>query len=50
MGISIETRKSQFSSYDVVVYNENMQRIIVDNIDSIIHTPYKKRQYLNAEE
>ena len=50
MGIAVETRKSQFNSYDVVVYNENMQRLIVDNIDSIVHTPYKKRQYLNSEE
>ena len=51
MGISLETRKSQYNNeYQVVVYNESMQRFIVDNIDSIIHTEYKKQAYKQSEE
>ena len=51
VGISLETRKSQYNNeYQVVVYNESMQRFIVDNIDSIIHTEYKKKEYKQSEE
>lgn len=52
MGISIEDRVSQNGPYQVVVYNTEAQRFIVDNLDAIIalaHMSKKRKEKQTAD-
>ena len=36
LGISVEDRVGQYGPYQVVLYNRDAQRFIVDNVDAIM--------------
>lgn len=36
LGISVDNRIGQYGPYQVVLYNENAQRFVVDNVDAIV--------------
>ena len=42
IGIMVETRMGRYGEYQVVLYNEDAQRFIIDNIDAVIATEVKK--------
>ena len=44
MGITVETRIGRYGEYHVVLYNEEAQRFILDNLDAVIATETKKRK------
>lgn len=43
-GITMERREGMYGIYDAVLYNDNAQHFIVDNITSIIEAGYNKRK------
>ena len=42
IGIIVETRSGRYGKYQVVLYNEDAQRFILDNLDAVIATETKK--------
>ena len=49
IGITVETRMGRYGEYRVVLYNEDAQRFILDNLDAVIATEAKKgKSYENA--
>ena len=36
LGISVDNRMGQYGSYQVVLYSEDAQHFIVDNVDAIV--------------
>ncbi len=43
IGITVETRMGRYGEYQVVLYNEEAQRFILDNLDAVVATEAKKR-------
>ena len=48
IGISVETRTGSRGEYQIVVYNEDAQRFILDNIEAVAATETKKRKSYEA--
>lgn len=44
IGITVETRMGRYGEYQVVLYNEEAQRFILDNLDAVIATEAKKEK------
>lgn len=44
LGISVEKRMGQYGMYQVVLYNENAQRFIVDNVDAMMAFAVRKEK------
>ena len=42
IGITVETRTGRYGEYQVVLYNEEAQRFILDNLDAVVATEAKK--------
>lgn len=42
IGITVETRMGRYGEYQVVLYHEEAQRFILDNLDAIVATEVKK--------
>ena len=42
MGIVVEKRRGRFGEYSVMLYNQDMQRFILDNLDAVMATEVKK--------
>lgn len=42
LGISLETRSSQYGEYTVILYNKTAQEFIIDNIDAVLALKYSK--------
>ncbi len=42
IGISVETRMGRYGEYQVVLYNEDAQHFILDNLDAVVATVAKK--------
>ena len=42
IGITIETRMGRYGEYQVVLYNEEAQRFILDNLEAVVATEAKK--------
>ena len=49
IGIIVENRTGRYGEYQVVLYNEDAQRFIVDNLEAILATEIKKgKSYVEA--
>ena len=49
IGIILESRMGRYGEYQVVLYNEEAQRFVVDNLDAIAATEAKRgKSYDNA--
>ena len=42
IGITVETRMGRYGEYQVVLYNEDAQRFILDNLEAVVATKVKK--------
>ena len=42
IGITVETRMGRYGKYQVVLYNEEAQRFILDNLEAVVATEAKK--------
>ena len=42
IGITVETRMGRYGEYQVVLYNEEAQRFILDNLEAVVATEAKK--------
>ena len=42
IGITVETRMGRYGEYQVVLYNEDAQRFILDNLEAVVATEAKK--------
>lgn len=42
IGITVESRMGRYGEYQVVLYNEEAQRFILDNLDAVVATEAKK--------
>ena len=42
IGITVETRMGRYGEYQVVLYNEDAQRFILDNLEAVIATEAKR--------
>ena len=42
IGITVETRMGRYGEYQVVLYNEDAQRFILDNLEAVVATETKK--------
>ena len=42
IGIKVETRMGRYGEYQVVLYNEDAQRFILDNLEAVVATEAKK--------
>lgn len=49
LGISVESRTGQNGLYQVVVYNENAQHFVVDNVDAIVAFAAEKKRAATRE-
>lgn len=47
MGITLETRTGRYGEYQVVLYNEDAQRFILDNLEAVAATEAKKEKTSN---
>ena len=45
LGMTSEQRSGQYGEYDIVLYNEQAQRIIVDNLEPIVKYGQDKREH-----
>ena len=50
LGITMEQRDGQYGPYYAVLYNENAQRFIIDNLPAIIDGGYNERQKKSESE
>lgn len=50
IGILLETRMGKYGEYKIVVYNEEAQRFIVDNIEAVAATEVKNKENEQNEE
>ena len=48
IGIIVETRMGRYGEYQVVLYNEDAQRFILDNLEAIALTEAKRRKSYEA--
>ena len=48
IGIIVETRMGRYGEYQVVLYNEDAQRFILDNIEAVAATEVKKGKSYEA--
>ena len=48
IGITVETRMGRYGEYQVVLYNEDAQRFILDNLDAVAATEAKKGKSYRA--
>ena len=48
IGIIVETRMGRYGEYQVVLYNEDAQRFILDNLEAIAVTEAKRRKSYEA--
>lgn len=44
IGITVETRMGRYSEYQAVLYNEDAQRFILDNLEAVVATEVKKER------
>ena len=44
IGITVETRMGRYGEYQVVLYNEDAQRFILDNLEAVLATEVKKEK------
>ena len=44
IGITVETRMGRSGEYQVILYNEDAQRFILDNLEAVVATEAKKRK------
>ena len=44
IGITVEKRMGRYGEYQVVLYNEDAQRFILDNLEAVVATEAKKRK------
>ena len=49
IGIIVETRMGRYGEYQVVLYNEDAQRFIIDNIEAVAATEAKKGKSYMAD-
>ena len=49
IGITVETRMGRYGEYQVVLYNEDAQRFIIDNIEAVAATEAKKGKSYMAD-
>lgn len=45
LGMTSEQRSGQYGEYDIVLYNEQAQRFIVDNLEPIVKYGQDKREH-----
>ena len=45
IGITVETRMGRYGEYQVVLYNEDAQRFILDNLEAVVATEAKKGKH-----
>ena len=48
IGITVETRMGRYGEYQVVLYNEDAQRFILDNLEAVAATEVKKGKSYEA--
>ena len=48
IGITVETRMGRYGEYQVVLYNEDAQRFIIDNLEAVVATEAKKGKSYEA--